>query len=353
MADGNINNALPLSFQPCSSDPTTCFRGWISDDFTTFSNGIVGDLGFLTSSPVIYQKDTTGTWVIAADWSQGVVGPQGPAGPAGPEGPQGATGATGATGPQGPVGPTGPAGPAFNIDDSTPDYTTYPTGGLSPNDVILDTTLGQIVIWNGSSWDGPYTWVGAQGPQGVQGPTGPAGATGPTGPAGDKAVIGYATGSGGQDYASSKITLAHTFVAFASIPSTSTATVTDFTGNWFDLSAGGGGSGSVSAFLAATYSGSWGGSVESNISNLGLVYVRGTATRAAASLLTASETICTLDATNNTRNPSVAMMFPCPSTSDGRIVMVEVTTSGVVLLRADLTPCQGVTIDLSAISYYV
>ena len=340
----------PLNFQPCTTG-TPCFKAWVYNDFIdpSLSFGNIGDLGFLTSAPMIYQKNNAGTWSLVADWTNNLTGPQGPIGPTGLTGPQGATGATGATGAIGPTGPQGPQGPAFNIDYTTADYTTYPTGGLVADDVVLDTTLGKIVIWNGSSWNGPYDFVGATGPQGPPGPTGGTGATGPAGPAGNNIYIGYATSITGTDYATSKTTLAHCYVAYASLPSTATPTVTDFAGNWFDLcSSSSSGCAGTSWLAPSSFGSGWSGSVVSKSTCDGWIKLRSTVTKGSASLITTSEVICTLQTSHGS---AISEMHICASTGDGKTAFVEVNGANVIL-RGDLKPVQGVTLDLSSINFY-
>lgn len=63
-------------------------------------------------------------------------------------------------------GPKGDSGRPFTIDSSG---TTLPTTGLFDEYTFLNTTTGQISIYDldTTDWRGPFQWVGAQGIQGV------------------------------------------------------------------------------------------------------------------------------------------------------------------------------------------
>jgi hypothetical protein len=95
--------------------------------------------------------------------------------PKGANGSTGSTGATGATGEAGPTGPTGPTGEAGTSVTILGSYSTelelttaHPTGSLG--DAYL--VVGDLYVWNGTSWEN----VGN-----IQGPTGETGSQGATG----------------------------------------------------------------------------------------------------------------------------------------------------------------------------
>ena len=137
----------------------------------------------------------TGAWGLLAAAQPGPIGPVGPAGVAGPVGGQGLPGVVG---PQGPVGPTGVAGPIG------PPGLVYQGAYRS----TTNYTLGDVVLWQGSSWTsltasnhgnapdatpgawGVLTTLGPAGPQGVQGPVGPAGLQGDQGEVGRPGLPG-------------------------------------------------------------------------------------------------------------------------------------------------------------------
>lgn len=106
-------------------------------------------------------------WQLIGDANQ--TGPTGPQGIEGPTGPTGYMGMDGATGPTGDIGPTGPTGLQGIRGDTGP---TGLQGDIGPTGA--DSTV-----------TGP---TGYTGPQGIQGDTGPTGADstvpGPTGPTG-------------------------------------------------------------------------------------------------------------------------------------------------------------------------
>ncbi|MFO0760154.1 MAG: hypothetical protein U0359_26980 [Byssovorax sp.] len=77
----------------------------------------------------------------------------GPTGPAGSNGVNGVNGAVGATGATGAVGPTGPAGGGSG---GTASIVFLPARPSSPGsgDLIFNTSLGALELWDGSVWHG-------------------------------------------------------------------------------------------------------------------------------------------------------------------------------------------------------
>jgi hypothetical protein len=105
----------------------------------------------------------------------------------GPTGPTGLTGPTGEPGPTGATGATGADGTGIAILGSYTSYAAlvaaHPTGDLGDSYLVL----GDLYVWDGSTWNN----VGnIQGPTGVTGPTGLTGSTGATGPTGPTGATG-------------------------------------------------------------------------------------------------------------------------------------------------------------------
>ena len=206
-------------------DVTAAVQGWVGAPGTNFG------LEMTAGSAVVQfdskENDQTahepgleivlavgGSGTVGATGATGATGPQGAQGVAGPIGATGAMGAqgamgypglNGAAGPQGPAGPPGVGGGGITYQG------TYSSGA--------NYTLGQAVLWDGSTWVSliefnvgntpgvvPGIWgllaeagltgaTGAQGdvgPQGQQGPTGLGlqGATGATGATGAQGLAG-------------------------------------------------------------------------------------------------------------------------------------------------------------------
>ncbi len=94
----------------------------------------------------------------------------------------------------GPQGEKGEKGDTGETGQSSRWYYGASTPFSIPNpnkyDMCLDTSTGNVYMYNGSAWQllsniiGPTGATGAQGPQGPQGPQGEKGETGATGPAG-------------------------------------------------------------------------------------------------------------------------------------------------------------------------
>jgi hypothetical protein len=126
---------------------------------------------------------------------QGITGPtgaQGVQGITGPTGIQGITGPTGAQGVQGitgPTGSTGPQGASITLLGSVATQGNLPSTDNSVNDAYLVEALGELFVWDGSSWNSVGQIVGPTGPQGIVGPQGATGPTGATGPQGVNIVM--------------------------------------------------------------------------------------------------------------------------------------------------------------------
>lgn len=152
-------------------------------------------------------------WGILALGSIGPTGSTGATGPEGQQGPAGfgVAGSPGATGPQGPAGPQGLPGLSYQ-------------GAYQS---IANYTLGDIVLWQGTTYAslhtanqgntpdaspadwgilserGPAGLVGATGAQGPTGSQGPPGSVGPPGERGDQGPQGIAGQAGAQGIAGS------------------------------------------------------------------------------------------------------------------------------------------------------
>jgi hypothetical protein len=167
-----------------------------------------GDAHLVNSTGNLHVWGTDGTWhelghITGPAGADGAMGPQGPAGEDGAPGAQGQKGDTGAVGPQGPAGAQGPAGPqGLGITvRGTLDATNMLPGVVNAGDLFiagssvpaagwpggLSASVGDGLLFDGTSWhnSGPMRGpVGPQGPQGIQGQTGPQGPVGPAGPQG-------------------------------------------------------------------------------------------------------------------------------------------------------------------------
>lgn len=171
-----------------------------------------GDLYLNNNTGSVFKKQADGTWLVLANLTTGVVGPQGPKGDMGPQGPQGqqgsqgAKGDPGATGPQGPIGLTGAQGPKGDRGDvgpvgpqgiqgpAGPQGAKGDTGDTGPQGAVGATGAtgpqGAQGLKGDTGDKGDKGDVGAVGPQGPIGLTGPQGLKGDTGDKGDKGDIG-------------------------------------------------------------------------------------------------------------------------------------------------------------------
>jgi len=168
----------------------------------TGAQGPVGNDGAdgLSAYDVWLSQGNTGTeadFLNSLQGADGATGPQGPAGNDGATGPQGPAGNDGATGPQGPQGDPGPAGADGADGNLWASGAGAPlVGGLNAGDHYLNTTNGDVYIWDGAGWsvtgniEGPQGPAGNDGATGPQGPAGNDGATGPQGPVGADGAVG-------------------------------------------------------------------------------------------------------------------------------------------------------------------
>lgn len=105
----------------------------------------------------------------------------------------GYTGSQGTAGLTGAIGATGPQGTSIDFKGSVTTEEDLPASGNQINDAYIETTTGNLWVWNGSEFTNVGQIVGpsgSQGPVGYVGSQGTVGATGPTGP------IGYAGSQG-------------------------------------------------------------------------------------------------------------------------------------------------------------
>jgi hypothetical protein len=96
-------------------------------------------------------------------------------------------------GPTGAAGPQGPQGTGINVVGSVATEGLLPSSGNTVNDGYIVQDVGDLFVWNGTSWINAGQIVGPEGPTG---PTGPA-VTGPTGPTGAASTLLGPTGPTG------------------------------------------------------------------------------------------------------------------------------------------------------------
>jgi hypothetical protein len=97
------------------------------------------------------------------------------------------------SGATGPVGPQGEQGTGINIVGSASTEANLPSSGNQPNDGYIVEDVGNLFVWNGSSWVDAGQIVGPTGPTGTTGPS----VTGPTGPTGADSTVPGPTGATG------------------------------------------------------------------------------------------------------------------------------------------------------------
>ena len=121
--------------------------------------------------------------------SDGATGPSGAAGSTGAQGASGSTGLTGATGIQ---GASGVDGTSFTIVGTVATSSSLPipyTGSVGDGYITED--LGDLWVWDGSTWLDAGPIVGPAGATGTAGATGVRGATGIRGASGVDGASGY------------------------------------------------------------------------------------------------------------------------------------------------------------------
>lgn len=120
----------------------------------------------------------------------GATGPRGAKGEPGPPGPKGAKGDQGTVGPQGATGLPGADGRSLVLRGEVASAASLPDVSMTAGDTYVLSDTGKAVMWSGSAWSDPVTFVGPTGPRGERGLRGEQGDPGPTGPEGPKGDTG-------------------------------------------------------------------------------------------------------------------------------------------------------------------
>ena len=176
---------------------------------STGSTGLTGATGLQGASGVAGSSGVQGaSGLQGIDGASGYVGSDGASGVAGATGTAGATGSQGQTGATGLQGASGVDGTSFTIVGTVADSSLLPnpySGGVGDGYITED--LGDLWVWDGSTWldagpiVGPAGATGISGATGVRGATGIRGASGVDGATGPQGIQG-ASGTQGIDGAS-------------------------------------------------------------------------------------------------------------------------------------------------------